>query len=141
MTNTNTFERALRLIKAAHVAAKTIDGKGRCDDVTLCTGYAEPGYTDPDSGVIAFCNWNTISSYNNATQKRVDVDDIPNRLCAALEKIGVEIEWSDEWAVCEGCQKAVRTQPDSHGWKRSYTDDDCLVCRDCVDPVAFLGLP
>lgn len=135
----NKFQRALNLIKAAIKAAKTSRGRSHIEDVTLCTGYAEPGYTDPESGVIAFGNWNDVTEYDEKTNQRTVLDDTPKRLCAALEKLGAEIEWSDEWTFCCGCNKAVRSSPNSYDWQRSYCENEGEpVCRECVNPVAVL---
>ncbi len=73
--------------------------------------------------------------------EHVDVDDTPARLGKALESIGVEIEWSDEWASCDECSKLVRTSADSHGWQPSYKqDEDGIRCVECIeeDPVGYL---
>jgi hypothetical protein len=81
-------------------------------------GYAEPGYTDP-AKVVIFANWNYFAS---------GVDSI-------LERYGYSLEWDDEWGVCEGCNKAVRTSPDSYGWQPSFVLlHDCeIVCVDCLN--------
>jgi hypothetical protein len=107
-------------------------------DITVCfDGYAEPGYTNPESGVIALANWNA-RSYDSPISK---ADNLMPRLCDLLEKLGVEIEWGDEWVQCAQCGKLVRTSPDSYGWQESYADfDDELVCCDCIkdDPSEYL---
>lgn len=49
--------------------------------------------------------------------------------------------WSDEWAQCDECFSAVRTQPDSYGWTRSYVDwEGQVVCHECItaDPGPFV---
>jgi hypothetical protein len=121
-------------------SAKTEEGKSRCLDTELCyNGYAEPGYTDPKSGVIAFNNWNSIDRWNPENTKSEKIDDAPSRLAAALEEAGVEIEWSDEWACCSDCGKAVRTSPNSYGWQRSYIETGCdVLCESCVEPEEHL---
>jgi hypothetical protein len=68
-----------------------------------CAEYGEPGYTNPDKGII-FANWN----------------DIPNGLADWLEKCGYELEWSDEWMIDYSYGKAYRTSADSYQW-------ECLV--------------
>lgn len=93
-------------------------------------GYAEPGCTDPECGLIATGNWNEITSWFDG--KRTVVSNICKRLGDIFERMGIEIEWSDEWAVCSDCQKLVRTQPDSYQWKPFYTlDDSELICLEC----------
>jgi hypothetical protein len=88
--------------------------------------YAEPGYTDPESGIIAFANWN---NWGDEVQVKLGIPadvDIETDL-------GIEQEWSDEWYTCE-CGKAIRTEPDSYGWVASYLlVDECeIVCIECV---------
>jgi hypothetical protein len=92
-------------------------------------GYAEPGYTDPESGIIATGNWNDPPT--------------PERVTRIFEKLGIEIEWGDEWAACDECHKLFRTQPDSYMWRRSYWLDEMdgdIRCRECVleDPTDML---
>src|SRR5262245_37415400 len=80
--------------------------------------YAEPGYDKGEHGIL-FANWNHY----------------PSRLTDILERMGYAIEWSDEWAQCDDCNRAVRTSGDSYGWRRFYymPDDDCtILCADCA---------
>lgn len=80
--------------------------------------YAEPGYTNPARGVL-FANWNHL----------------PRGLDTILERAGYAIEWSDEWSMCDSCQRAVRTSADSYSWRRSYyiPDDECsIICEECA---------
>ena len=88
------------------------------------TAYAEPGYSEPNKGII-FDNWNYI----------------PSKLQDFLESIGFELEWSDEWSTCSDCGKALRTQPDSYAWQPHYvTLNDCEeICLDCLDPFDHFG--
>jgi hypothetical protein len=87
------------------------------EDMNFADGYAEPGYTDPDKAVL-FANWNYF----------------PRGIDSILESYGYAIEWSDEWAVCEGCNKAVRTSPAFYRWQPSYAlVNDCeIICSDCL---------
>lgn len=93
------------------------------DNMNAAKQYAEPGYTDPRE-LILMSNWNNLPGTEN------------------LEAAGYSIEWSDEWTTCNGCNKAVRTSPDSHGWKRSYAIlNECdLLCVQCIlaDPTEYL---
>lgn len=94
-------------------------------DLMFASAYAEPGYTDPEKGIL-FANWN---------------DEPLKRLGDLAEKAGYAIEWSDEWAQCDNCAKAIRTSPDSYGWRRSYFDsEDGIQCIECVreDPSGYL---
>lgn len=124
---------AYRLVDAAIRLAKTREGRNRCKDVQVYSeGYAEPGY---DGDVVALGNWNACSRYNRETQRSEDIDGMPARLGEALEKLGVAIEWSDEWTTCDECGKLVRTSPDSYSWTPSYKidDDSCeTLCHECI---------
>lgn len=116
-------------------------------DIRLTVGYAEPGYGCTDS-IIAFGNWNPSDS-TDADGDRVSgfdlpddhINALPKKLGELLEKAGVECEWSDEWAECGDCGKAVRTQGDSYCWTPSYVySDGEITCGDCVleDPSSYL---
>ena len=72
-----------------------------------CGKYGEPGYTDPEQGII-FANWNNVS----------------NLVSDYLEEAGYELEWSDEWIVDHNHNKAYRSQPDSYHWEPSYLISD-----------------
>jgi len=87
------------------------------NDINWCEGYAEPGYDDPKCSVL-FADWNSY----------------PTRLANILERAGYSVEWSDEWSICEDCNKAVRTVQDSYSWRRYFVIyNDCeLVCANCV---------
>ena len=129
---------AYRLLAAAQNCA-TSKGRDALEEVQIHTdGYAEPGYR---GDVVATGNWNTISKWDEAAHKFVDIDDMPARLGHALEKIGVEIEWSDEWSTCDKCNKLVRTSANSYSWQPSFTfDDGGITCCGCLkeDPEAYL---
>lgn len=94
------------------------------ENIGYASEYAEQGYSDPERGIL-FANWNHI----------------PKRTMAALERMGFECEWSDEWDTCSDCNKAVRTSPDSYGWQAYFVLlNDCeLVCLDCVDWEDYLA--
>lgn len=136
------LQRVSRIIEAGANAAKTRQGRSQIECIRLCTvGYAEPGYDDPKSGVIAFGNWNKICRYNPSTRSFEDLDDTPCRVGKLLETLGVELEWEDEWATCDGCGKAVRIKPNSYSWQAYYAvTDDGITCGDCIqeDPTDYL---
>lgn len=105
-------------------------------DLQWSHAYAEPGYADPETGMIVFGNWNNRTAYDRETNERTVTDNRPERLGNILEKLGCDLQWSDEWATCGGCGKAVRTQPDSWGWTPSYNEKMlqagefvCLTCE------------
>jgi len=130
--------RALLAIKAAINSCSTKNGQYRIEEMTVhYNGYCEPGY---DGDIIVTGDWNVISQYDEFTRKSIDLDKTPARLCNVLEKIGVEIEWDDEWANCSECCGLLRTRPDSYSWTPSYVNtDDGIVCDDCLDGEAHLS--
>ena len=84
----------------------------------IASDYAEPGYTLSEGarGVV-FGDWNKP------------------RLANIIARMGFDLAWLDEWAVCADCDKAFRTQPDSYSWKMhgAFLEDDCsMVCGDCL---------
>jgi hypothetical protein len=105
----------------------------------VLTGYAEPGYGSDDS-VVVLGNWNPRSrdAEGNRVEDPFQSTDkyvtMPSRLADALERVGAEIEWSDEWTQCQECYRAVRTSGDSYMWKPScvYLEDTGTVCADCL---------
>ena len=78
--------------------------------------YGEPGYSNPERGII-LANWNNV----------------PKGLADWLEKLGYDLEWSDEWTIDynHGC-KAYRTAPSGYDWQSSVmvTDDGELLTPD-----------
>lgn len=138
MTNPNTLLRAQRILEAGMSCAKTSMARTRLSCAQLhLAGYAEPGYTDPASGIIATGDWNHESHYQDHVL--VVDDDTMDRVAKLLEALGVELEWDDEWASCDECGGLVRTQADSYGWMRSYyAFDGSIVCANCVDPAEVL---
>lgn len=111
-------------------------------------GYAEPGYDSP-TGVVVVGDWNDTDEYvpsptgEPGMGSRRKTSDIPGRVARILEKLGVEIEWDDEWGSCSDCGRLFRTQGDSYSWTASYHQDqdtgECL-CVECLkeDPVPYL---
>ena len=95
-------------------------------------GYAEPGYTDPDCGIVATGNWNDITDWRDG--ERLTISNVPSRIAKLFERLGIETEWSDEWTDCSHCGKVVRTQPDSMSWHPSYTMGEGEIwCHECDD--------
>jgi hypothetical protein len=141
MPRANLLDRVEKVIDAARKAATTSRARSQIDSTVICTeGYAEPGYDDPPSGLIAFGDWNVVSRY--VGRKFQTIDDTPARLSKRLDRLGVELAWVDEWTCCDGCGKAVRTKPNSYSWRPSYIDDGCgtLICGECLraDPAEYL---
>lgn len=80
-----------------------------------CTSYGEPGYQNPEKGII-FANWHNV----------------PKGLVEWLEKCGYAIAWSDEWVIDYDNDKAYRTDPDCYAWECqiTYTKDGELLTQD-----------
>lgn len=79
-------------------------------DAEYCSHYGEPGYHDPEKGII-FCDWNNI----------------PDVLTDILEEHGYSLEWSDEWYIDYDNDKAWRTSPTSYDWQCSIRICDRYV--------------
>lgn len=109
------FDRADYLRQLQRSAESEIENMGYAE------GYAEPGYTQPAKGVL-MANWNCL----------------PRDLDRLLERAGYAIEWSDEWTVCEDCNKALRTEPNGYDWRPAYTivDECAIVCTACAEDAA-----
>jgi hypothetical protein len=96
-----------------------------------------PDYADgreAPKGIVA-ANWNDADYYDQATKTRVTYPErIESRLCAVFEKLGVEIEWSDQVSSCGDCGKCIQTSPDSYGWRPAFvvTDGD-IFCSECAE--------
>lgn len=126
------------LLAAIH-SVKTPETKNRLEEITWAPDYAEPSYSlsRPDTKAgIYLGNWNPPTKYDPVFQQQVSVIDgnILPRLKKVLEKVGADIEWSDEWAFCHDCSKIGRTQPDGWFWQSSLIVDlaegSCL-CKEC----------
>jgi len=130
---------ASRILEAGINSAPTDQGISRIEEMELHTaGYAEPGY---DGEVVVTGNFNNIDKWDAEGQTHETIDKTPARVADLLEKADVALEWSDEWAVCDHCNKLVRTSPDGYDWQQSYyITDDGLECRECVeeDPASYL---
>lgn len=86
------------------------------ENMGYATEYAEPGYKQPDKGIL-FADWNVF----------------PSKVTDLLERYGYKCEWSDEWSFCDGCGKAFRTSPDSYGWKQSWVEvNNSFLCEECI---------
>ena len=126
------LEAAQRLIKAA-----TGDEHGDGSVVTdFGVGIVEPGYGDEDT-VWVTGNWNPsrFPNRNDPADKLTNDESRPSRLGDALDRIGIEILWLDEWTTCSECQGAVRDQPDSYSWTPHYIEwpnNGERVCLDCL---------
>jgi hypothetical protein len=121
------FESATRLIKAA-TGDKYGDGMTVTD---IGKGIIESGYGDDDTVWVAG-DWNTKRFVREGEPPLTNAESMPARLGTALERIGVEILWSDQWYRCDGCFKAFLTQGDSYSWAPYYLETDGeRICVDC----------
>jgi len=130
-------------IKAAQSCATIAQTELECIDYGE---VVEPGYAD---GLRFFANWNTrhprqADGYYRSPAHTGELPDDPTmvRLGNILEKMGCELEWSDEWSRCDDCGKFIRTSPDCYDWKQygAMVDEGTLLCGDCIaaDPDDYL---
>ena len=132
---TTNFNRIYRALDAAKNVA-TLRGKSRIEEIMIYSGYSEPGY---HGDCVALGNWNNIVERNKSGCSLTISDSTPSRLARVLEKLGAEIEWSDEWTSCSCCDKLVRTVGNCYSWKPSYSiRNDEVICFGCVDPAEHL---
>ena len=127
---TDVATKAMRLIRGA-LSDAWWDGDTVSD---ILKGYAEPGYGDDDACVI-LGDWNVKRYPRDGDAPLTKTEALPRRLGDALERIGAHCEWSDEWAKCEDCGRAMRTQSDSYGWQMfgHWDEEACgYVCADCL---------
>lgn len=130
---TRRIKRAYKVLEiAARVAkeeSRDWEVVSRVEEIRIHSGYAEPGYTGQ---LIVTGNWNSVTRYDKDWKQNVVVSILPRRLSDIFEKLGFEIEWSDEWHACDDCQKLFRVEPDSYGWKPSFVESkDIIVCVNC----------
>ncbi len=109
------------------------ESRNRLEEIQFYSEYAEPGYDDPGSGIIALGNWNNAQKKAEPPKYWVDADDYVERVAYVLEKrYGAELEWCDEWCGCSECSKLIRTSPNSYQWSPSYySGDGEILCPEC----------
>lgn len=142
MTDTKKlFARVERILEIARRMAEKKDKElgtwqvsNHIHSIQVYTESAEPGDSD---GMHIAGNWSNVDKWNKETNKRDLVSDLPSRLCDIFEKMGIEIEWSDETTGCTECGKMIRTEPDCYSWQPSFVEN---LCHECIesDPVAHL---
>lgn len=103
------------------------------------------GYADGDpSAVWVAGDWNDASDYDAETRTWTVRDNTPSRLAAALERVGVSLEWLDNGSTCHECGQWVQTEPDSYSWEPNYilTDSGWFACGACAreDAAELLAL-
>lgn len=121
-------------LRAATRLIRVATGDEYGDGITVVDmgiGYAEPGYHDIDT-VWVFGDWNDKRFYvDKGNRDELITSNVPSRLFNALERLGVQGEWLDEWDTCKECFRAVRTHSDSYGWTPYHVGHDELICLDC----------
>ena len=126
LTDDQRLDAAMRLIKVV-----TGEPYGDGETVTdVGIGYAGggSGYT---SDVWVLGDWNDKTRYVDG--KREITSTVPSRLFDALERIGVNGEWLDEWNRCQDCRKLIRTEENSYHWLPQYEIiDSDYMCVDCL---------
>ncbi len=134
MTPHYAFEVAKRMAEAQDKARGGFSIRNHIEDMQWYEGYANNG-EKPAKGVVTG-NWNNVDEYDRATQTRRVVSNIPERLSAIFEKMGVQIEWSDMVSRCDDCGLLVETTPSHAWWKPEYVIvNDCeLLCLACAEP-------
>ncbi len=112
-------------------------------EIEWVPGYSEPGYGPAELGVY-LANWNPKSFRRGCKGESGYQPEVPtfeSRAGELLERLGADLEWSDEWSTCGDCGNAVRTSPDGYSWTPSYVLlNECeLVCSECLsdDPEAL----
>lgn len=107
-----------RLIKDGHITDNAAE-------------YGEPGYRldhpDGTTPMILFGNW-----WCRCGGELHDIQSHHPRVWEQLNRQGVDIDWSDQWAVDYDTGKAYRTEPDSYQWQPTaiYDDDGELLTPD-----------
>lgn len=131
MTMLSVYEKASRLVK--FVTGEPYGDGYRITDVI--DGYADPAHGKSDA-VVVLGNWNPARYPRGDEPPLTAEESIMPRLADALERVGAEIEWLDEWTSCGGCYKAVRTKPDSYAWRPGYA----IVCNDFLCTACLLDM-
>lgn len=107
------------------------------EEVQWYEDYADGSGSAPKGLVTA--NWNDITEWHG--NERVEVSDIPSRVCSLFERCGLEINWCDEVSMCDGCYKAIQTEPDCFSFRPSFmVGDGEILCQECIadDPEPWL---
>lgn len=109
------------------------------EEVQWFEDYADgSGGTAGEHGVVA-ANWNDITHWNG--NERVEVSDIPSRMCDLFERHGYSIEWCDQVSSCCGCYKCIQTETDCMSWTPAFmVGDGEILCQECIadDPEPWL---
>jgi len=143
--NTRKVAKRAQFILDIAIAMAKRDHKGEwqvlsaLENVGFHNGYSEKGYST-GLQLVATGNWNEVTRWIDASASgqpnRCElVSNLPKRVGDLFKKLGIEIEWEDEWTSCHECGKLVRTCADSHCWTPSYweggIDKGEMICLDC----------
>lgn len=135
------MQRAAGLIdRAQRIAERSPDSRIRSlgDSIVLAHGWTEAeGDTD---AVIVLCDWNHVANYGEPKRPG---QGLFKRLGEMLERIGVEVLWSDQHDLCITCQRVMTTEPDCHSWRPQYVFVDgegyeCSACTTADRPDEYL---
>src|SRR5579864_2403777 len=87
----------------------------------------------PKNG-IAYADWNDIGGYRDENKFSKRARTLLKRVGDLLERIGVELDWSDQVSTCDGCGKLIQTEPDSYSWQPEYVvGDGDITCAKCLE--------
>lgn len=121
------------IIKHARIERLLNIAQAKGLEINFVDSYCDKDYPDTPYG-LALANWNNKTRWIEATKNTEILDDTPERIAKLLEKLGVGIDWSDEYDICNYCNNAVRITHDSYSWQPQYIlTEDGFVCNDCCD--------
>jgi hypothetical protein len=138
---------ARRLLDAVINKSPNARVRDRLEEIWFSDNCVEPGY-DKET-LRAFGDWNEIDSRPDPIRDaflrmegkepekvdltQTDEKNVLGKLAAALEKMGFELEWEDEWAACDGCGATFRISGNGYDWTPYYiATDDGKYCGDCL---------
>lgn len=117
----------------------------RLQNLCLHRHYSEPGYSTEAGIVVGNANITLAHRWEFKDDQDKQADEtlrreankrsLLSRVLAALDRLGFEFEWEDEWITCDDCGGLVRCSPNSYGWQQYFYRDEengTLICGDCV---------
>jgi hypothetical protein len=108
-------------------------------------GYADGHYggVDDQTAVWVTGNWNPKRYPREGEPPLTPEENVGPLLAAALERVGAEVEWLDEWTECAECYRLTRTEADSYSWRpaNAWVEDVGTVCADCLVKYGEDALP
>ena len=129
-TTTTTTEAEIILRRAARII-RTVCGEEWGDGETVMD--LGVGIVGGDSDAVWVTgDWNDTRHYNRATGQWVTMDNMPSRVLAALERIGVDCWWHDTCDRCAECHRLIDTEQMFGTAPAIWTDDAGHVCVECV---------